>query len=63
MHIESPVGEFSDYAIVRLTRQEVVELRDVLNRMLEDGPSPDFHAYVMQYTTGTQMDVAWDLGD
>ena len=63
MYIESPFGEFADYAVVRLTVEDVTQLRDVLSRMLADGPSADFRAYVPPATTGTQTELAWELGD
>ena len=62
MYIESPFGEFSDYALVRLTVPEATELRDVLNRMLKEGPTASFRAYIPPSTTGTQMELAWELG-
>jgi len=62
MYIESPFGEFSDYALVRLTVPEATELRDVLSRMLNEGPTATFRAYIPPYTTGTQMELAWELG-
>jgi len=62
MYIESPFGEFSDYALVRLSVPEATELRDVLNRMLNEGPTASFRAYIPPTTTGSQMELAWELG-
>ncbi|HUI04580.1 MAG TPA: hypothetical protein VLZ77_13640 [Acidimicrobiales bacterium] len=63
MKIESPFGEYSDYAVIRLTRPEVLELKNVLDRMLLEGPSVDFRAYVPPSSISEQIEVTWDRSD
>jgi len=60
VHIESPFGEYADDAVIRLTVQDILELNSVLDRMLAEGPSAGFRAFVPPVATD-QIEVAWDL--